>query len=213
MSTRKRNMTAEELEAYKRRRKRRRERRVYDPFAYWHVRGFRYDAPNELKREGIIMASALKRYQCGDDRYLEIGPGDGRVFQYLLDRNILTRNSYSACDISRTMIERCFFKTGLRVKLWDGRVLPYGDGEFEWVLLIHVLLHVPPVDVLQLLLESARVCNRFIYAATYTGPHEPDAKHCFKHDYSKLFKHAGLRTVYKRPIDSQITHFLLGEAR
>jgi SAM-dependent methyltransferase len=203
-------MTPEEREAYLVRRKRRRKRAMYNPQTYWHARGFRYDAPHPLGREGIVLASTIKRYQSGNDNYLEIGSGDGRVFQYLINHGIVTRNSYAACDISRTMIQRCWHKTGLRVTLWDGEMLPYDNAEFEWVLLIHVLLHVPPGDIQSFLIESARVCSRFLYVSTYTGPHEPDAKHCFKHDYLKLFDYAGLTVLRERQIDNEVTHYFLG---
>lgn len=182
---------------------------MYDPHKYWHARGFRYDSPTDFSRDGVAIASAISIYRKPEDKFLEVGPGDGRIYTLLTSRGVIEPVSYAGCDISQTMAHRCFEKTGYRPRLWDGVTLPYGDRAFEWVLLIEVLLHVPHKDIKQFLGEMVRVCGRHIYVSTYTGPHEPQAKHCFKHDYLKLFKQNGLEIVRERPMDAARTHWTL----
>jgi glycogen synthase len=85
-------------------------------------------------------------------RLLDAGAGPGRLTAPLAERHEMT-----ACDISQEMLDearrRC--PSGVRFVRADARDLPFGAGEFDGVLALDLLAHLP--DLVGALRELARV--------------------------------------------------------
>ena len=179
------------------------------PADYWDARA----------RQGIGMAECgvlqTSLRQLMEYRYnnkwtiLEVGTGDGRIYQYWKERNHWPRwERYHGCDISAEWAKLCEERTGLHVDVYDGITLPYDDDSFDWVISFSVLLHVPPADVAQHVAELVRVARRYVFVSTYTGTSEGLAPHCFAHDYGALF--GGLRVIeYRRFVAEQNAQWLI----
>ena len=87
-----------------------------------------------------------------DRRVLDVGGGMGRMSIPLSRRHHVTLT-----DISPQMLELARPHAGERLQLQvaDARALPFGDGEFDDVICIDLLPHIP--EPLQLLAELRRV--------------------------------------------------------
>ena len=99
------------------------------------------------KRDAVIAAVGGR-----DRRVLDVGGGMGRMSLPLSTRHFVTLT-----DISEQMLDlaRAHASSRLQLEHADARRLPFGDGTFDYVLLIDVLPHIPnPSDAIQ---EAHRV--------------------------------------------------------
>ncbi len=110
-----------------------------------------YDSFYEKDDEGWRMLGAKYKVQHIIDvskgysftNILEVGAGDGSILKLLAESNFAEQ--YSAVEISESGVERIRslnipkLKT---VEVFDGYHLPFGDDEFDLVILSHVLEHV-----------------------------------------------------------------------
>lgn len=85
---------------------------------------------------------------------LDVGCGIGLVDRLLLPH----ASAVEGVDVSSAMVERAReTNPGTAYQVFDGRRLPFGDGEFDVVFAVCVLHHVEPSDRQHLLAEMARV--------------------------------------------------------
>ena len=89
-------------------------------------------------------------------RALDIGCGTGLADSLLLPHV----SSLEGVDVSEGMVERAReANPGAAYRVYDGRTLPFEDGEFDVVFAMCVLHHVEPPDRRPLLAEMGRVAN------------------------------------------------------
>ena len=172
---------------------------TYNPEKYWHERGANYIAPGE-ESERPEVENLLNIIGPNMFTYpiLEVGSGYGRIYKtlvavvsdYLEPKNL---SFFTMCDFVESMRYKCLRNTDVLPDYWDGNELPYNDNEFDLVISFSVLLHVPPENIEQILKEHARVCNKYLFIATYFGGLDRLAEHCFGHDYKSLFKKLNLK--------------------
>lgn len=85
-------------------------------------------------------------------KILDVGCGDGKIDSYIIERNRdLTIQGIDVLVRPDTYIE---------VKQYDGKTIPYGDGEFDTVMTIDVLHHTD--DPGAIVAELARVSSRYV---------------------------------------------------
>jgi glycogen(starch) synthase len=93
----------------------------------------------ERKRDAVLEFFA----GFGSMRLLDVGCGPGRLTAPLAARHRMT-----GCDISPAMLEearrRC--PEGVRLVEADARRLPFADGEFDGLLALDLLAHLPDLD-------------------------------------------------------------------
>jgi ubiquinone/menaquinone biosynthesis C-methylase UbiE len=114
----------------------------------WRLLGAKY------KAQHII--DVCKGYSFNS--VLEVGAGDGSILKLLANANFA--GHYSAVEISESGVERIKaqgIKQLKTIQLFDGYVLPFGDDEFDLVILSHVLEHVEHERIL--LRELKRVAK------------------------------------------------------
>jgi ubiquinone/menaquinone biosynthesis C-methylase UbiE len=110
-----------------------------------------YDGYYEKNDEGWRMLGAKYKVEhiidvCKGHTFnsvLEVGAGDGSILKLLSDQNFAPK--YSAVEISEsgvTRIRSLNIKGLELVQVFDGYHLPFGDDEFNLVILSHVLEHV-----------------------------------------------------------------------
>jgi len=181
---------------------------TYIPEEYWHTRGGNYVAPGEIDEAPEVenLKTLLFEHNLLESKVLEVGAGYGRIYQELNKMLFITKPlEYSMCDFVESMRYNCLRRTGKLPELWDGKELPYNDGEFDLVISFSVLLHVTPDMIEQVLREHARVTRRFIFVATYAGGLDvPLAPHCFEHDYAMFFRLLNLDIVNFRVFQNGI---------
>ncbi|HLC03349.1 MAG TPA: class I SAM-dependent methyltransferase [Anaerolineales bacterium] len=95
----------------------------------------------------------------GGDRVLEVGFGSGVAFFNLSERYSEIHGVDLTADVER--VGSFFDGFGLKTSLRNGSVLelPYPDRFFDSVLLISILEHLNPADLLRAFIEIARVVN------------------------------------------------------
>jgi len=181
---------------------------TYTPLDYWDARARTGIGMAECGSLHASMLGMMREYVGEFDTFLEVGTGDGRIYEYITDRIPEWSHRYSGCDISAEYAALCEIRTGLLPKVWDGVTLPYDDGSFDWVISFSVLLHVPPADIERHVSELLRVSRQVVFVSTYTGPGDGLAAHCFKHDYDALF--AGAQVLEYRDFpDERNSQWLL----
>ncbi|WP_448701695.1 class I SAM-dependent methyltransferase [Mucilaginibacter sp. AW1-3] len=111
---------------------------AYNSFYEEHDKGWRLLGA-KYKAQRIIGISKGRVF----NNILEVGAGDGSILKLLSDSGFAQQ--YSAVEISESGVERIRslnipqLKT---VQVFDGYHLPFGDEEFDLVILSHVLEHV-----------------------------------------------------------------------
>jgi SAM-dependent methyltransferase len=120
-------------------------------YARWRALGAVAKADHVLAVVGDRLGS--------EARVLDIGCGDGALILELAGRRPAWR--FSGVEIAERAVElaaeRC---PEADIRLYDGSVLPFAEGEVDLAVLSHVLEHVPdPVAVLR---EAGRVAARVV---------------------------------------------------
>lgn len=90
---------------------------------------------------------------------------------------------------------------GVNAVLGSGRDLPFGDGEFDLVFTVGVLIHQPDESLPAVMDEMVRCSRRYVLAAEYHAeettevPYRGERGALFKRNYRTLFEQrfAGLR--------------------
>ena len=166
---------------------------MYDARDFWERRG-RDFRPVSMPLELAAIAETVRGLNMPN--ILEVGPGYGRVYEYLKPLGLA--ENYAMCDFVDSMRHRCEERTGVLPDHWDGITLPYEDGSFDLVLTLSVFLHVVPEHVQGFFTEQARVTRRYIYVATLREWGGTLGSHCFVHDYPRLFAEAEFKIVRER---------------
>jgi ubiquinone/menaquinone biosynthesis C-methylase UbiE len=110
-----------------------------------------YDGYYEKNDEGWRLLGAKYKAQhiidvckgLSFNSVLEVGAGDGSILKLLSEQNFAPK--YSAVEISESGVARIKslnIKSLDLVQVFDGYVLPFGDNQFDLVILSHVLEHV-----------------------------------------------------------------------
>jgi len=120
-----------------------------------------YGGESEWRRLGAMEKARNIQLLCGDIRHrkvLDIGAGEGSILQLLEESGFAS--SLYALEISSSgvdVIRGRNLKTLQECRLFDGYSVPYGDKEFDLVILSHVLEHLEFPR--KLLYEADRVAH------------------------------------------------------
>lgn len=85
-------------------------------------------------------------------KILDVGCGDGKIDSYIIERN--KNITIQGIDV---LVRP---DTYINVKQYDGKTIPYGDGDFDTVMIIDVLHHTD--DPKAIAAELARVSSRYV---------------------------------------------------
>jgi len=85
----------------------------------------------------------LKKYVFDNQRVLDAGCGNGRLYQIFVGKNI----DYTGIDFSENLIKRAQEKYGDHFKVADILNLPFPDQYFDSVWSIAVLHHIPTTEL------------------------------------------------------------------
>jgi SAM-dependent methyltransferase len=102
-----------------------------------------------------LLELAQRHLGPGRARALDVGCGPG-----LFDRHLGSGLVLHGVDVSPAMVERAReANPEASYRVYDGRRLPYGDGELDVVFAVCVLHHVDPPDRPAIAAEMARVAR------------------------------------------------------
>jgi SAM-dependent methyltransferase len=169
---------------------------MYNPRHYWEQRGRDYRVAFNTQDELENLKMLLIDYGSCYSRILEVGSGNGRLYDYLIRLEGLSFAGFEMCDFVDSLRMACYDNIGIVPTKWDGYTLPYLGGSFNWVLSFSVFLHVPPSDIERVFAEHVRVCATFMFVATYHSNGTNLAEHCFVHDYHALFRQYNMDVVH-----------------
>lgn len=124
---------------------------------------------------------------------LEYGPGIGRMIDLYSD-------IISFYDISETYKERLIGRckeSNLKIKDFiidtSGTIrTDFNDNEFDFVCAFEVLLHSPPNEIKDLLLELSRIGKNVIVITWYEGGQDLSSFFCWTRDYKEMLKELNL---------------------
>jgi ubiquinone/menaquinone biosynthesis C-methylase UbiE len=172
----------------------------YNPHIYWQWRSGTWKrAKREDEHRNTV--GFVSKFLTEKGIILDCGSGDGQIFLHLREElGDKLDGRYVMCDIADGMREKCLEKTGILPLKWDGKTLPFEDNEFDLVLSISVMLHVPPQDIEDFVAEHARVCGKHMFVATWWDgtDNKKAGGHCFQHDYYSIFEKCGLKIWSER---------------
>jgi SAM-dependent methyltransferase len=167
----------------------------FDAQDFWEVyaRNIEYNVPENFLHKRIMSDLLQWTKETFDTTFttLDIGSGNGRLFNCFMLANVPTR--VTMVDFSEKGRNLAARNIGIMPDKWDGKVLPYEDRQFDLVVLNEVLLHVHPDSVEQVWSEAKRVCNRYVFVTSVVF--EEESKFCVSHDYSKLFEDTKLLKI------------------
>jgi len=182
----------------------------YNPQQYWQDRGQDYSVAVDTSAELEHLSQLVNIYVPSNRSVLEVGSGYGRVFEYLMKQTNLLYDNIYLCDFVNSMRYECQSRTGVFPDKWDGVTLPYDDKMFGLVISFSVMLHVPPADIINHWSEHVRVCDKYMFVATYNGPSEGTADHCFSHAYEDFIYAFGMKMVDRKEFmnGARVNYFL-----
>lgn len=177
---------------------------TYDPDEYWARRGKtyydRFTHERYQEQETALVEVIRADWDTRDEfDVLEAGCGFGRIGR-LLTKNF-PQITYRGFDLSEDQIRnaRTFFAYG-KASFEQSSIADYTDGEYDLVLAVEVLMHVPPA-ALQETVDKLRSFGPLI-TVDWTEPinRTPDA-HNFLHDYEavglKPVRTVGKQTIFR----------------
>src|ERR1700743_3078505 len=166
---------------------------VYDSFyenndETWRMLGAKY------KVEHII--EVCKGYTY--NKVLELGAGDGSILKLLVEKNFAPE--YHAVELSASGVERIKERNIASIKsvqVFDGYHLPFGDDEFDLVILSHVLEHVEHERLL--LRELRRVAKRCLIEVPidYRFGVDKRIKHFLAYGHINMYTPSSLRYLLR----------------
>lgn len=96
---------------------------------------------------------SLVQYTIPGDRILDLGCGNGRLFQVLKDKDV----NYLGVDFSEKLIEIAKAKyPGVKFQITDALNLPFPNNYFDKIYSIAVLHHIPSEEFRLKFLEEAK---------------------------------------------------------
>lgn len=89
------------------------------------------------------------------EKVLDLGCGNGKTSEALLEKGAVV----TGADFSQAAVDSCIRLLGERATFVqaDARDLPFPDGEFDSIVCVHVLEHVPAEDISKAVGEVCRV--------------------------------------------------------
>jgi SAM-dependent methyltransferase len=173
---------------------------MYRSKEYWNSRL----EPNKTNKTHEIEDYLLPDILKDSNKILDFGCGIGRTFKYYKNKS-LTGVDFSSIYEERAKNEakkNSIEYVHLVHDIYEAD-LPFLDKEFELGVMIKVLLHAKPTELVRILTEMKRVCDR-VFFLSYKGSDEVLAEHCFNHNYEEEISKLGYKIKYKEIIKNQI---------
>lgn len=125
----------------------------------------------------LTLANLLKQSHRNTAKVLDLGCGTGRNISFVKDYVSKVNFEFFGIDYSASCIEyakKQYKKYGVRYVQHDGKVLPFKNNFFDYIVSSHVLEHVPQSDTKIYFSEISRILKRGGIAVIGT----PNRKYC-----------------------------------
>jgi len=128
---------------------------------------------NQLSKENLTKTLYSERHlrarylleqglgQIKFNKILEVGCGNGENLHYV--RKLYPEANLVGCDFSKRQIEAASQYEGIQFDIADARNLPYEDGEFDAVITVGCLIHIPSQHIAQCARELQRVSRKHLF--------------------------------------------------
>lgn len=180
---------------------------------YWFLRGIRFKDEDEGYQAKLFEQHDLikqKVFDLNPQTVLEIGCGFGRNIKFLIEDCKVAPEKITGIDFSKTMLmnARKYLKEYLpKVELKNGSVLdiPFGENQFDLVLVHGVFMHIDPENLTQAIKETYRVCAKCVIQVEefdFSKLNQKSNDYTFIHDYEKSYLSTISRDVLVTPLKS-----------
>lgn len=166
---------------------------AYDPASYWRQRGETYEAKfreEHYRAQEQALVNVLVGFDFGS--VLEVGCGFGRIGE--LVAGLRPDATYTGIDLSPAMLEGARARVP-GAELVESSLLDFKPGrDYDLVLAVEVLMHVPPVDIERSVRKLLSLTGRNLVTLDWTTPlpRKKTSAHNFLHDYPALLKATSL---------------------
>lgn len=129
----------------------------------------KYAAQNPVERrmmQGFLSSLDSMLQPLAPLKVLEVGVGEGEILQRVMQR--FPNASAQGIDLPAEHLQNEWTQRGITAEFGDATALRFADGEFDLVLAIEVLEHIPSPE--RALREIARVCSGHVVLSV---PREP----------------------------------------
>lgn len=168
---------------------------MYEPYKYWQERG--QTAADSFTPDKVHFIRQFLKHLSFDSAF-EIGCGDGQMTRILLE--FLPIELYYGVDLSAARIKAIkqqFEKIAVEqkdIRFFETKPL------FDLVVCSHVLLHIPPEDIAQVMIKALNSCKRhFVF---FEPKPEIDlgqwSEYNFNHDYELILQELGYDVKFYR---------------
>lgn len=185
----------------------------YNPKDYWSKRidPNSYETNNDqaiLNAEKNFVKDELKLQK----NICVIGPGNGRILDSYSEKNI------TFVDITtnyKDKLEKKFKTLTNNKKKFDfieveniDDLSIFKDNQFEALVCVHVLLHVPKEKINKVLKELTRICKKLV-GISWFYPYKTNANHVFVHDFENHFSNLGFKLEKRYISEKGKTRFVV----
>ena len=110
------------------------------------------DEFDKTRNKYDFLMDELKKYVKGNERVLDLGCGNGRLYKIFENRNV----DYTGVDFSENLIQKDIKKYGNHFKTADILSLPFPGENFDSVWAIAVLHHIPTAELRKRVLSEIK---------------------------------------------------------
>ena len=168
----------------------------YDKIKYW---GSRTD-PNNSKSRGVAEKQVqwTSQFLTDNDELLDYGPGVGRLSEcYKLVKSL---SFYDITHKYESRLKKLCEDIEVEIKEFvidnSGEIkTPFADGQFDTVICSEVLLHVPEDEIVDVMLELARIGKKVVVNTWYLEGEKHQITYCFTRDYKKIIEENNLELL------------------
>ncbi|MDZ7587002.1 MAG: class I SAM-dependent methyltransferase [Patescibacteria group bacterium] len=142
---------------------------------------------------------------------LEVGCGFGRNLKFLLHHGLDPRR-LAGVDFSQVMLHKAKRNLGKKLSLTKASVLklPFQAKKFDLVFTHGLLMHLPPPDLPQALVELTRVSKKYLIIIEEIRVQPRQLNYfTWAHDYDKIISTLPLQVVIKKKGKYSLIWYLL----
>jgi ubiquinone/menaquinone biosynthesis C-methylase UbiE len=160
----------------------------YNEQKYWNKRSDPNTIRGWFSEFRKLTIEYIKKNVAEAESILELGPGRGRTLEAYNSQQKIRGYDISSLYSEQLMQRAKILNLNIRLDIAESvsSFFPYVENKFDVGVSCQVFLHQRPENIVHVMSEMARVCNKVV---TVTGGYSSNrllARHVFSHDYPTI---------------------------